>query len=306
MRTPNKYQLVGLATAVSAVVVRPAEKIVIDAAVPGEVRVGRGGMVCNTLAVASALGARVGGVIASGSDAAGAATRETVTREGIMASFVATRQTPVTVTIAEGTTRSSIMGSDGEREADLDPEAVEAAWNALAARPVWVMLTLPALDSPAGQRFVSLAQRTGARVALTLSSAGHVRARALRLQTLMVGVDLVFGNADEYAALLEADVEVPLMLTTVGERGAHVMQYSEVLTRVPVETPGLVRDTTGAGDAFAAGVLSVLDPQDLSQPAIEHAVQVGHRAASVIIANMGAEPGKGATVLREIGRDAGL
>lgn len=306
MSEQQNYQLVGFATAVSAVVVRPAEKIAIDGTVSGEVRVGRGGMVCNTLAVASALGARVGGVIAVGSDAAGAATRETVTREGIMASFVTTRQTPVTVTIAEGTTRSSIMGSDGEREADLDPEAVEAAWNALAARPVWVMLTLPALDSPAGQRFVSLAQRTGASVALTLSSAGHVRARALRLQTLVVAVDLVFGNADEYAALLEADVEVPLMLTTVGERGAHVMQYGEVLTHVLVERPGLVLDTTGAGDAFAAGVLSVLDPQDLSQPAIEHAVQVGHRAASEIIAKMGAEPGEGAAVLREIGRDAGL
>lgn len=306
MLSSNNYQLIGLVTAVSAVVVLPAEKIIIDGAVSGEILVGRGGMVCNTLAVASALGARVGGIIASGSDVSGAATREMVAREGIRASFVATPQTPVTVTLVEGETRSSIMGSGGAREADLEPDAVEAAWNTLAARPVWVMLTLPALDSPAGQRFVSLAQRTGASVALTLSSAGHVRARASHLQDLLVDADLVLGNADEYAALLKADVEVPLMLTTVGERGAHVMEYGDVLTRVPVESPGLVRDTTGAGDAFAAGVLSVLDPQDLNQPAIERAVRVGHSAASVIIAKMGAEPGASTSSLRDIGRGAGL
>jgi sugar/nucleoside kinase (ribokinase family) len=182
MRAPDNYQLVGLATAVSAVVVRPGEKIVIDGAVSGDVFVGRGGMVCNTLAVASALGARVGGVIASGSDTAGAAARETVAREGIMASFITTPRTPVTVTLVEDATRSSIMGTDGAREADLDPEAIEAAWDALDARPLWVLLTLPALDSPAGTRFISLAHRTGAKVALTLSSAGHVRARASRLR----------------------------------------------------------------------------------------------------------------------------
>jgi sugar/nucleoside kinase (ribokinase family) len=122
----------------------------------------------------------------------------------------------------------------------------------------------------------------------------------------MAAVDLVFGNADEYGALLEAEVEVPLMLTTVGERGAHVIRYGEVLTRVPVESPAVVRDTTGAGDAFAAGVLCVLHPQDLNVAAIERAVQIGHRAASVIIAKVGAEPGEATAVLREIGRDAGL
>lgn len=306
MERLKEYQVVGLGTAVRAVIVRPNEPLVLDGAVPGTVVVGRGGMVCNTLAVAAALGARIGGVIASGADEAGTAARAALAADGVATSFVTTERTPVTVTLAEGPHRSSIMGEAGAREPDLDPAAVEAAWEALAPRPAWVMLTLPALDSAAGRRFVELAQKAGAMVAVTLSSSGHVRARASGLQGLLSDVDLVFGNADEHAELQTAGAVLPLMIITDGPHGATVHCPGGESVKVPIRTRVDVVDTTGAGDAFAGGVLSTLRPASLAAADLEHSIEVGHSAAGIIVAKMGAEPGDSRQALREIGLRTGL
>jgi len=302
-----KYQLVGLATAVSAIVAKVDNDIVVDGAVPGNVRAGRGGMVCNTLAVAAALGARVGGVIATGSDVTGRALREVVTAEGVDAAFVTTTRTPITVTLAAGGTRSSIMGVDGEREQHLDPTDVTTAWQKLGASTVWVLLTLPALDSPAGVSFLELARATGASIAVTLSSAGHVSERAARLGALLTGVDLVFGNADEIAAMGHAGVEPGLVLATYGADGAVVIRRGARTIKVDIPGPLEVVDVTGAGDSFAAGVLSLLNPEHCSDEKISAAILLGHQAAGVVISRLGAQPGvDGAQILREIGRANGL
>ena len=302
-----KYQLVGLATAVSAVVARVDNGIVTDGAVPGDVRAGRGGMVCNTLAVAAALGARVGGVIATGGDVTGTALREVVTAEGIDAAFITTTRTPITVTLSVDGTRSSVMGIDGEREQRLDPVDVTAAWQKLDSRAAWVLLTLPALDSPAGVSFLALARAATAAIAVTLSSAGHVSERADRLGALLAGVDLVFGNADEIAAMGHAGVEPNLVLATYGADGAAVIRRGVQTIKVQIPDPLPLVDVTGAGDSFAAGVLSLLNPEHCSDDEISAAVHLGHRAAGVMICRLGAQPGvEGSQMLRELGRTHGL
>lgn len=290
MESLPRYQVVGLATAVHAVVARTGAAPPPDGAISGQVAVGRGGMICNTLSVAAALGVPAAGIIASGNDAAGEHVRSIIDDSGVTAAYITTRQTPTTVTIATGGLRSSVMGVAGEREADLDPAAVEDAWVRLQGRSAWAMLTLPALDSPAGQRFVQLARQGGASIAVTLSSVRHVTERAPRLGSLLLGVDLVVGNADETAALDAAGVRVPLLIATNGERDATI-HLGERLGTVPA-APAAVVDTTGAGDAFAAGLLTVLDPLDLIDlDAITRAARAGHEAASVIVGLLGAEPG---------------
>jgi ribokinase len=249
-------------------------------------------MICNTLAVAAGLGVPVGGIIASGDDPVGGLMRGIVEEAGAAASYITTRRTPVTVTITDGAARSSIMGVEGEREADLDTDAVTNAWARLDARPSWVMLTLPALDSPAGQRFVELARETGAAVAITLSTAEHVKERTNYLTRLFEDVDLVFGNADEVAALYASGTRPSLLITTDGARGATISAGTEEQV-VPTEISEVV-DTTGAGDSFAGGVLATLDPaalEPVNLDAVVRAVQTGHRAAAVIIGILGAEPG---------------
>jgi hypothetical protein len=63
-----------------------------------------------------------------------------VEEAGIIASYVPTRRTPVTVTISAGGARSSIRGGEGEREADLDPDAITDAWDLLGANSVCPIL----------------------------------------------------------------------------------------------------------------------------------------------------------------------
>lgn len=290
MENLPRYQVVGLAAAVHAVVARTGAAPPPNGAISGQVAVGRGGMICNTLSVAAALGTPTAGIIASGSDAAGEHVRSIIDDSGTTAAYITTRQTPTTVTIATGAQRSHVMGVGGEREADLDPEAVEDAWNSLQGRSTWAVLTLPALDSPAGQRFVQLTRQGGSSIAVTLSSAGHVKERAQRMGSLLLCVDLVVGNTDETAALDAAGVRVPLLITTDGERGATA-HLGEQSSFVPA-APAAVVDTTGAGDAFTAGLLVTLDPPNLTDlDAISRAVSAGHEAASVIVGLLGADPG---------------
>lgn len=98
-QSPRTCHIVGLATAVHAVVARSEADLTADGNVPGHIAIGRGGMVCNTLSVAAALGARAAGIIASGDDAAGALMRKIVDDAGITAAHVITRRTPTTVTM---------------------------------------------------------------------------------------------------------------------------------------------------------------------------------------------------------------
>ena len=292
-----------------AVVARPEADLTADGNVPGRIDIGRGGMVCNTLSVAASLGAHAAGIIASGDDAAGALMRKIVDDAGIAAAHVITRRTPTTVTIATGALRASVMGVEGEREADLDPDRVEEAWGRLGVAPAWALLTLPALDSPAGQRFVQLAQQAGSRIAVTLSSARHVAERATRLTELLSHAALVVGNADETAQLTANGTPPALLITTSGAAGATIHHAGQSAT-VPA-APADVVDATGAGDAFAAGLLAALDPKDAAPPAgldaIERAVRAGHRAAAVVVGLLGAEPGAaGRKRLAELGAEVGL
>lgn len=285
---PEQYHLIGLGTAVCAVVARCHSPLEPDRATDGTISIGRGGMICNTLAVAAACGAEVCGIIANGDDEHGRQLRETIAQEGVHAAYITTKHTPVTVTISDKATRSSIMGVDGERERDLEPGAINRSWHTLDIEPVWAVLTLVALDSSAGQSFVRHARDKGAHIAVTLSSAGHVRQRAGRLGELLGGIDLVFGNSDETRAVDEnIDIIPAVLLETCGENGAVIRREWEH-TLVPLRSHVDVIDTTGAGDAFAGGVLATLMPEQLGDTnALSKAVRIGHQAAAAVISQLG-------------------
>lgn len=303
----RSFHVIGLATAVSAVVVRPLLDIQTDGAVPGEIATGRGGMICNTLAVASGLGVAAAGIIACGSDSAGSHLRDIIAAEQITAAFIPTAQTPVTVTLASGTTRSSIMGVAGDRERDLKPEAVKTAWDRLESKPVWGVLTLPALDSPAGQTFAALVKESGGHLACTLSSSGHVLERLENLAALLADVDLVFGNSDEVAALQRSSAQPLLLICTRGGDGASVLLADGSSVLIPAPTPVNVIDTTGAGDAFAGGVLATLDPRAINELSVTKSVLAGHRAAGLIISRLGSAPGtNGLAELAHLGEELGI
>lgn len=69
-----------------------------------------------------------------------------------------------------------------------------------------------------------------------------------------------------------------------GPENTQIFQAGQEVISVPVPPVGGIRDTTGAGDAFAAGFLSAL----LSSPDVHAACQLGHSTAATVLKSPGA------------------
>ena len=111
---------------------------------------------------------------------------------------------------------------------------------------------------------VALARKKNVKVALTASDTNCVeRHRHLLVPLIQNDVDLLFANARDARALSGADnnqaaLQVlsgwcELVAVTDGERGSMVSFNSEITDIPPHRVSAL--DTTGAGDAYAAGLL---------------------------------------------------
>ncbi|MDX6618845.1 MAG: hypothetical protein QOK36_1231 [Gaiellales bacterium] len=111
------------------------------------------------------------------------------------------------------------------------------------------------------------ARRYGARVTVDLSTAHGIERLGpgeMRRRVLALAPDVVFANEAEAAVFGE-----PLAGEWVVKRGAlgcTVEQGGTVVAHAAVEVEGVV-DTTGAGDAFAAGYLLAREPRAGAQRA---------------------------------------
>ncbi len=113
-------------------------------------------------------------------------------------------------------------------------------------------------------RAVAVARKNGVKVALTASDASCVdRHRDILVQLIQNDVDLLFANASEARALSGADNNDAALqvlsgwcegvAVTDGEHGSMVNFNGEITKIAPYIVSAL--DTTGAGDAYAAGLL---------------------------------------------------
>lgn len=112
-------------------------------------------------------------------------------------------------------------------------------------------------------RTVALAKENGVKIALTASDPGCVdRHRNLLVPLIRNDVDLLFANAREARALSGADTNeaafqklsgwCEIVAVTDGEHGSLVSFNGEI-TKIPPHRVSAI-DTTGAGDAYAAGL----------------------------------------------------
>lgn len=106
--------------------------------------------------------------------------------------------------------------------------------------------------------------------------------------------ELCTGEADpERAAARLVEMGVGIACLTLGARGALVRRGGDVL-RIPAERVEVV-DTTGAGDAFVAGLLSAIarrgDPAALSAGELERAAAFACRVAARVVSRVGAVAG---------------
>lgn len=242
----------------------------------------RGGSAANVAAAAARLGSSARFVGQVGDDPIGAAVVDDLAKAGVDVSFV--RRSGATATIVV------LVDAAGERTMLVDRGS---ARQLVGADPAWLAgadalhLTLYSLlDEPiatTSRSLVALAHDRGVSVSIDVSSAALIDAagpdRVLDL-VRELGPSLVLANADEAASLgLDAPLGDAAVIVKRGPAPSIVYRPGRDAVEVPAIVTSAPVDTTGAGDAFAAGVLT--NPgwrTDLTS-----AGAAGHRAAHQLL-----------------------
>ena len=257
-----------------------------------------GGSAGNTCAVAAALGARVAYFGKVADDQLGAVFAHDMRAQGV-------HFPSVPLNGGAPTARCLIMVTpDGQRTMNtflgacvtFGPDDVDE--DIVAAASV-TYLEGYLFDPPAAQaafrRAAGAAHKAGRQVALSLSDAFCVdRHRAAFRDLVSNHVDILFANETEITSLYEknsfeeaaeaAGGDVALAALTRSEAGSVIIRGNETVTILA--EPATVLDTTGAGDAYAAGFLT---GWTAGKP-LGTCARMGGIAAAAVIGQYGARP----------------
>lgn len=236
------------------VIVRLEEPLVPGADATAVTRVGAGGQAANVAAWAVSLGARGRFVGKRGTDAAGAVVAAELERRGVeLAGPVEDRPNGVVVSLvaADG---ERTMASDRGVAPDLRPDELDPAW---LEGCDWLHLTgYSLLRSPLAETAAEAARAFGGRLSVDLSSWTAIRdfgPAAFRERLGALEPEVVFANERE-AEVMDGDLPAPVRVVKLGPHGFSVKeQRREQILKAYYTRP--VMDTTGAGDALAAGFL---------------------------------------------------
>jgi ribokinase len=251
------------------VAVRIRGAIASGADTPAEVSLSAGGQGANVAAWVAALGAEAAWLGKRASDPAGRLAASELERRGVeLLGPVEETGNGVVVSLVDERGERSMFPDRGAATR-LRPDELSPAWlacdhlhvsgYALAAEPV----------ATAAARAVALARDRGAHVSIDLSSwsvisdAGPARFRAL-VESL--GPDVVFANEAE-DEIVGGPIAGAVWILKRGARGCSFDGAERPALPVPA-----VIDTTGAGDALAAGF--VVGGPDLALEAAARCVQV--------------------------------
>jgi ribokinase len=253
-----------------------------------------GGSAANTAAWLAAVGAHVTLVAAVGDDALGRSAVDELARTGVE---LAVRVDPVRwtgtcIVLVDPTGERTMVPSAGANEAIAEPLPVITAGEYLHVSGY--PLLRPSTSATVATALAA-ARAAGATVSVDAASAAPLRdfgpARFLDL----IGPVVLFANADE-AVVLTGHDDPEAAASALGERcvqavvkcGADGAVWSDgtAVVRVPADEVVPV-DSTGAGDAFAAGVLAAL----ARGADIATALKAGHQLAARAVVRRGARPG---------------
>jgi sugar/nucleoside kinase (ribokinase family) len=261
-------QVVSLGDLALDVVVRVESDVARDADTPARVSLSAGGQGANVAAWAAALGASARWVGKRGGDAAGRLAAEALQRLGVeLVGPVEKTGNGVVVSLVDPHGARSMFPDRGVARL-LEPEELRAPWLACDHLHVsgYALLAEPVVR--AAVRAIDLARVSGARISIDLSSWSAIRdAGAERFRALVESLepDVVFANEDE-----DAVFGGPLSgATWILKRGIAGCSFDGD-EREALAVPKVV-DTTGAGDALAAGW--ILGGPDLALEAAARCVQ---------------------------------
>jgi sugar/nucleoside kinase (ribokinase family) len=265
---------------------------------PAPVTLTGGGSAANTAAWVAAAGGSAAFVGRVGADAFGRAAVEALTAGGVRVEvgFDPALPTGTCVVLVEPDGERTMIPSAGANaalRADELPPALFAPRSHLHVSGY----ALFGGARPAALAALERARSAGMTVSVGAASAAPLRSAGADRFLSWIGTDLLlFANADEAAALTgrEPDAaaqqladQLGRVLITLGGSGALWCDGKGV-HRFTTD-PAPVVDSTGAGDAFAAGVLTAL----ASAATVPDAVRAGHRLAAAACAVVGARPVSG-------------
>ena len=141
---------------------------------------------------------------------------------------------------------------------------------------------------------IQLAKKNGIKISLDVSDPGIVeRNKELLMRTIKADVDILFANEAEARVLTQKEPEDALnelsqwcetVIIKLGDKGSLISHNGEILMINAVKTKAV--DTTGAGDAYAAGILYGLINNMPMQDAGKLASALGAKVVSQIGARL--------------------
>lgn len=272
-----------------------------------------GGSNANAVACVASLGGRGGFVGKVADDALGKIFRHDLNAMGVEFSTAALTEGPATgrclVNVTPDAQRSmaTFLGAAGlVSAADIDEDQISRG--EISFFEGYLFEQPDARDS-----FVEackLAHKHGKRTALTLSDASCVERQMDRIVPFVgdhidillaneLEAGAIFGTADLSEIIKKAPALAPLTAVTRSEHGSVLIPRGGDPVTVSALAPSALEDTTGAGDAYAAGLLLGL----ARNYSLERAGALGALAASEVISHFGARP---AESLNALATDAGL
>lgn len=253
------------------VVVRLDEPLAPGADANAQTRTGPGGQAANVAAWVAALGEEARCVARRGDDAVGVRLAAEVTALGVDLVGPGAGRNGVVVSLV-GPDGERTMASDRATATSLEPDDLEPEWFACDSLHISGYSLLAAPIDAAATRAAELARAHGARLSVDLSAWTRIRAHGAatfreRLETL--APDVVFGNVAEW------DEVGAVGATRVVKHGADGFEVirGDTVERCQARDASVV-DSTGAGDALAAGFL-VGGPELAAEAAARCVAQVG-------------------------------
>jgi ribokinase len=288
-------ELVVVGDAITDVVVQLHDAPVVGSDTPATITTGPGGQGASTAAWAARSGGSVHLVGAVGQDRAGDELEAAVAGVGVHGHLERHPVPSGTIVV--------LVDPDGERTMLTDRGANQRL-SGLPARALGAgvrvhvsgYVLLDPASREAGLRILAEARQAGASVSVSTSSSAPLKAAGpaaflawTRAADLLVGnraeAEVLTGEGDPEAAVRRLVAHYPTVVVTDGAAGVWWATSDEPPSHLAA-VPTTAVDSTGAGDAFAAGLLAGLASGGL----LDAAVRDGLALAAIATATVGAWP----------------